>query len=229
MKFAFRKLAIATLGLAALAFAHPASAGFETQTVTFGSSGSPLTNGSTATLAFAQFDTSLGTLTSVTIQVSDSMTVVSQAVSFGAGTSTYTNFENTGTVVVTGPDATALSTSLSTTPGSGTITGVGTVLNVDSETNNNLGAGPTNVSSANFGAYEGVGVGTFNVTAGANNSFSGSTSGAVAASGTTTSYGSVTITYTYTATAVPEPASMAMVGIGLGALVVVSRFRRRTA
>jgi hypothetical protein len=230
MKFAFHKLSILTLGLVALAFAQPASAGFstETQTLDIGSVSSPLSTLSspgTVTLNFNQFDTTQGTLVSVTIALNDSSTVVSQASNNTGITGSFTNFENTGTLTVTGPDGTNTSTTLSTSPGSGTVSPMSTIT-VSSVTNNVLSSGPTAVT--NITAYEGVGSGKFNVIAGATNNFSGTSDGIVFSGGNTSVFGSVTITYTF-ATAVPEPASMAMVVIGLGGVFVVRRFRRRSA
>jgi PEP-CTERM motif len=230
MKFAFHKLSILTLGLAALAFAQPASAGLvtDTQTLLIGSEASPLSTlstPSTVTLNFNQFDTTLGTLMSVTISLSDSSTVVSQAQNGTSSQGNFTNFENTGTLTVTGPDSTTTSTSLSTTPGSGMVS-PGSTITVATAVSNFLSSGPTAVTTLT--AYEGVGAGTFNVIAGASNSFSGSGGGIVFSGGNTSVYGSVTITYTYSS-AVPEPASMAMVAIGLGGVFVVRRFRRRSA
>jgi hypothetical protein len=226
MKFAFHKLSILTLGLAALAIAQPASASYS-ETLDFGSSSSLISTltmpPGSATLSFHQFNTTMGTLTGVTITLNDYTSVVCQATNNTDSQESFSKFYYTGTVAVLGPDGTTTSTSLSTSSdNSGNVTAF-SVITVDSTENASLTSGPTSVTS--ISSYEGSGAGTFNLTVTPNNSFGGS--GSAAVGGYTSTYGSVTITYEYTPNVVPEPASMAMVAIGLGGLAIAHRFRRR--
>jgi len=226
MRSAFRKLPLMVLGLALMAIAQPASAGFMTQTLNYSGGEPPFVDN----LTFQKFNTSLGTLTAVTIELTEAGTVTSEVVNFSGVitppvTASWVGATTSATVTATGPDNTVSSDTLTTTPFSGTSTGFSVTdgppltASVSATTN-----------ATNLALYEGSGTGTYTVTASASALSSSGTSASpfITFGGTANIDGSVTIDYYYTA-AVPEPASLGMVVLGLGGIYVVRRFRRKGA
>jgi len=219
----YRKLSlIATLAFAALA--QSAQAGFISQVDTFPPTDAPFS----APLIFNSFNTSLGTLTAVTIIVTENATVTASVINLtpGGATGTYSGVSTTGATSIQGPDGTTVSTSFSTAPASGSITGAFATKQVGSATGG--GSTTSNLASSMFGAYEGPTSFQYVVDANGSVTTTGtSTSGVVGFFGTANISGSVEIDYTYTPRAIPEPASFVMVALGLGGIVAVRRFRRR--
>ena len=218
----FRRLTwIAALAFAALG--HSAQAGTITQIDPYGPSSTPFST----LLTFNTFDTSLGTLTSVTITVTETGTVTSSVTNTGTTSESYTAASSTGTVTVTGPAGATTSTSLSTSPASGTIGG-GNTLVVGTNTGT---ASPATVSvpTADFPSYETPPASlTYTVTAAGTVTSTGtSPSGDVFFGGGATVSGNVEVVYNYTTT-VPEPASFAMLALGMGGIFAVRRFFHQT-
>ncbi len=219
----FRRLTwIAALAFAALG--HSAQAGTITQIDPYGPSSTPFST----LVTFNTFDTSLGTLTSVTVTVTETGTVTSSVTNIGTAASSFTNASSTGTVTVTGPDGTTTSTSLSTTPASGPIAGSSGSVLVGTTTGT---ASPATISvpTADFSSYETPPASlTYTITAAGTVTSTGtSPSGDVFFGGGATVSGNVEVVYNYTST-VPEPASFAMLALGMGGIFAVRRFFHQT-
>jgi PEP-CTERM motif len=193
----------------------------------------------TKTHTFDKFDVSLGTLSAVTITVTEGLTVFCDVLnsadfSGGASAATYSNASATGTATVFTPDmpgpSSSFAFSVSTSPSSGTV-GAVTGFNVI-EVHVGQASGSTtrtdNVALANFGDYEGAGGATYVVTSKVFGSRTGSTSSSFASiRDQEIEGGSVEIVYTYTA--VPEPASLVMFALGLGGVFIAGGCRRRAS
>jgi len=223
MKFAFRKLPLMALGLALMAIAQPASAGYSESMMYPG--GAP---GFTDILSFAKYDPALAggqTLIGVQITVTETGTVFASAFNSSGTTQTVSNVTATENVTVTGPDATTTSASITSDPWSAMI-GPGFT---QGPTTNGFGSSTT--SAANISDYEGGGPASITIsTVGSSLTYGGSASGqgTVFIGGSSSVSGLVTITF-ITAPAVPEPASLGMVVLGLGGIYAVRRFRRKVA
>jgi hypothetical protein len=230
MRFAFRKLPLLVLGLAVMASAQSASAGYYSETVNYTGGVPPFTD----TLSFAKFNTAYGTLTGVTIELVESATIQSTVVNLGpiltpsTPSNSWANAQTSATVSVLGPDGSTTSTMLASTPFSGTssvLVNMGPVFN---------GNTSNTTSAATLSDYEGSGTGTFTVMASGSalHSSGDSTSPYISFGGTATVTGSVVITFTYNGSgppSVPEPASLGMVVLGLGGFYAVRRIRRKVA
>jgi hypothetical protein len=222
MKFAFRNLTLAALVLAVMAVAQSASAGTITQTVSYTGGSPPFTD----VLTFNKFNTALGTLTSVSIELSETSTLSSSVFNSTSSAVSFSNATTSATVTATGPDSTTSTATVTSDPFAGTATPNG-FTNGPSTT-----ATATATSfAASLAPYEGAGTGTFTVsTSAAALAYTGdaAVAGALFFGGPATASGSVTIIYTYTS-AIPEPASLGMVALGLGGIFAVRRFRSKVA
>jgi hypothetical protein len=210
-----------------MATGHSATAAIMTQTVDYGSAGSPVAGGNTVNLAFNKFNPSLGTLTDIIITL-DSVDTV-QAVVLDAnpnpGGNGYTGVSVSGgmeTVNALGGLSTSTS-SLSAGPFAGLTTGSQTIAG---STTQSLSAS-MNVLPANFSAYT-SGTGTFDVSV---------VTGTATSSGSYTgkplffgwnanSYGSVEIDYDFVAA--PEPGTL-FAGLSVLGFCGVTMFRRKRA
>jgi hypothetical protein len=226
MKFAVRKIPIMLFGVAILAFTQPASAGMSySETVSFAASIPPFSTN----LSFTKFNSSLGTLTSVGITVNEAATIQSYvvnttAIGGPAQNLSWTNVYTTAALTATGPDGASITTDAMSTPWSSSSSALITY----GPSTNATGSGST--TTTDVAAYEGPGMGSFNVTASASSvTTTGSTGaeGLLAFGGTATVGGNVVITFNYIPAAVPEPASLGMVALGLGSIYAVRRLRRR--
>jgi hypothetical protein len=221
MKIAFRRLALLGLALAALAVAPKADAAFETFSHTTPTATVPFTDSFT----LPKFDTSLGTLTGITITLSTSVTAEVDIFNATGSPAAFTNATATIPVTLTSPTETVSTTTTATTPTGIAAPGFSAFPGLTSNTSSTV-----TVALANFGQYEGVGGGSASYSAAfSGGSYSGSSIPGVFFGGTATAGGITSITYTYSPAAIPEPASMAMVVIGLGGVFAARRYRRRAA
>ncbi len=191
----------------------------------------------TAPLTFNQFDTALGTLTSITITTNVTKTGGSLFVDNESATPASGNISQSVTINLT--SSVGLVDASFAPIGTGVSATSSYSANVDADDGDGAGVqstgpdydgtsfGPTStsqtkdVNSAAFGGYQGTG--TYVIDAGGDQGFNTSAiGGAAVAIDPASVSGDVTITYTFTA--IPEPGSALLGGIGCLALL---RRRRR--
>ena len=173
------------------------------------------------------FDSTLGTLTGVTIDLSTSATAEVDVFNATGSSQSFTNAFANLPITVTGPDTSTASTTVSAGPLSGTANpGFNTFPGITG-----TGTGSTSVPSSGFALYQTPGGAPANFAA----AVSGGTYGGTAApgvffSGSATAGGTVKITYTYTVPngSVPEPGSVVLLCAGgiSGAGVLLRRRKK---
>jgi hypothetical protein len=221
-----------TLLLTALAIATVigGASGTQAASVTYTSSTFTGVTPYTQNLSVTKFDTSLGTLTGISITVSSQ---ASADIGVVNNTGTDLAFSNASassqvTVSTTVGTATSVDVTASTANVSGTAT-ANTTTTVAGPLGSLVTSGAAIIAAADFGNYEGSGSGTVDlkVDAGVGN-YSGSGVSGLFFGGSTTVASFVTVTYDYTpVAAVPEPTSSAMFGIGIVLAVGLGWGRRR--
>lgn len=219
------------IALAMAGFTGAANAATSTQSASF-PPGYPPTlatvgPGFTYPLAFNSFDSSLGTLTSVTYTLSTTVDATVTVFNSLGSDQPFTNATATIPVTVTN---TLTASSLTTTATAGPFAGVAPVGQSNAGTGTGITASNSGNDNANLAAYVGTGSQTVNFTATApNGSYTGSAAPGVFFSGTANAGGTFTLTYTYTpnTTAAPEPGSVAMAGMGLFGMLGGAAIRRR--
>jgi hypothetical protein len=179
----------------------------------------------TDTFTLPKFDTSLGTLTGVTLTLAIhgtaevDVTNPSQSVAMPFSDATATL-----PVTGTGPDGSFIPLSLSAGPLSGTAPPGATTgfPGTATDMSNSISIAP-----ANFSFYEGLGsLSASFSTAADNGTFSGSAASGVSFTGSATVGGQLTVTYSFTA-ATPEPSSIVLAGLGVVGLACAVRSRRK--
>jgi hypothetical protein len=190
---------------------RPAGAAVEVLSDSYGSRHSPLTAGESEELSFGTFNTSLGTLESITIDLFSHDTVRTETRYFTTCTEPYRDSRATIPITVTALDGLAFTTFAT----------AGSSRPVRSDAS-------VNVPLGDFSLYESSGPQTFDVSVAVGEPFIHGGSGPTF-EGTGTSYGTVDVIYTYSP--VPEPptgwAGLAATTVcGIGA---VQRIRRNRA
>lgn len=175
-----------------------------------------------------KFDTSLGTLTGITITVSAEATASLDIFNNTNNAMSFTNASSSSDVTVstTAGSATSVTVTAATTgvsdtaqPGMNSFPGPSSGV---------VNSAPAIISPADFSLYEGNGSNTIalNVDASAGH-YSGTGASGLFFGGSTTVASNVTITYEYRPVAVPEPTTGAMFGIGVVLAVGLGWGRRR--
>ena len=174
-----------------------------------------------------EFDTTLGTLTGITITLSDTATAEVDVFNSTSTAQGFTNATASIPLNLTGPASVSVNTTAVAGPIAGTANpGVNAFPGIPG-----TGSGSTNVASANFGSYEGVGTtfASFSVASSTGN-FSGTSVPGVFFGGSATVGAVTTITYTYTpSTGTPEPSTMALLGSSLLGVGFIARKRVKKA
>lgn len=170
------------------------------------------------------FDTTLGSLTGITIDLVSNVTGQVDIFNGTGSAQSFTNASAIAPVTVTGPAATSTTVNATATVASGTaVVGNSSYAGLTGTQSNSV-----NILAANFSAYEGVGTtfGSF-TTSSTGGSFSGSSVSGVYFSGSATADGTVTVTYNYmTAAPVPEADTYAFMALGLGLVGMLARRRQ---
>ena len=166
------------------------------------------------TVALQKFDTSLGTLTGVTISFTSNVNAIVRVVNLTGEPQSFTNAQASIPFSVIGPDSSSASGTAVTTIGSGNIgSGLGPHDFPGAPT---TASGQVAVPSSNWSNYQGVGVTFANFDfIGSNGTFSGSSTNLVFFGGSAVADGHIEITYEYEPAAVPEPSTFALGACGL--------------
>jgi PEP-CTERM motif len=199
-----------TLALTAAIFgamAVPANAGTKTlmETATIPTAPTPFTYDFT----LPAFDTALGTLTGVDLDITSTTTASVQVYNFAGASQTFSNATASIPLTVTGPAGLFVTATYSAGPFSGTAApGLTTVPGTTGTASNS-----TSVPSTDFSHYEGSSPIALSYSADAPfGDYGGRGVPGVFFGGSAETGGTFTVVYSYTA--VPEPATFAMMGLG---------------
>jgi hypothetical protein len=210
--------------LAAAALAALSIGSAQADTVSFSDSFGLFTTNWTENLSLSKFDTSLGTLNSVTFTYGGMISTVFKLESLDNANANVTATAN-GTLTFGGPISDVLNISGSTSKLLSAFDGL-----IDFGGTSGGSVGPVvgdNSKSlmlvSGLGAFEGVG--TYDILVAAAGLSNASGAGNLISQINTEAQADITVTYDYTkqTTNVPEPASMALVGLGMMGLAAIRR------
>ncbi|MYM25317.1 choice-of-anchor E domain-containing protein [Duganella sp. FT135W] len=219
-----KHFAAASLCVAAGAFAAPAMAAVKVYDIT-PVAANTLTNILT-NLDIHQFDTTLGTLTSITIEYGSSVTG-KVALSNAGPKNKNTTVGLTTTMTLTGPGSLSLgSDSKSLFSGVATTAAAGSSNVIKASGSSHLSSAYS-VGAGNFSLFEGTGNVVASLAINAVGTSVGQTG--IVSKFTTLADGIGKVTYTYTAAPVPEPETYGMLLLGLGVVAFAAKRKSRSA
>ncbi len=230
------KQSFRTGSLLALALAALLSAPLSADTLTYMSTFSGLSDSGTIPVNLSQFNPSLGTLTEVTLELSNVYVVGTASVQNTTGDYQDYSISLAGQYKISDTSGNRITIAL-TTPTYTTIGNPsyplglpnGATFTTPSETNSTPGGGLVNITDGSISAY--IGTGTTATLVSLKSSNGVTVSGPSPYNTNSSSLGSGTYEIIYTYTAVPEPAQTAAWMIAFAGLVLVGRkyFRRTVA
>jgi hypothetical protein len=186
--------------------------------------GSISAGGPGTSVSLPGFNSSLGTLTGITFDLSSSDTVSVSIISILPGSTPYSSASASLPVTITSSlDGVTTTATGTATYGSGFVNEYPPALDLPGETT--TASSTVNVPSADFSEYEGGGTYTVGVTTGSGN-YSGVSSPGVFFGGAGSSTGSVEVTYDYTVVPTPEPSSL-LGGFGILGSMAAMAWRKR--
>ncbi len=178
------------------------------------------------------FDSTSGTLNSITLQLSSNLSVIAQVTNIGGSDANYTQSFATQPFTLSDTLGTLLTSSIAAGPGAGT---VGAHQTVTSATNSQLYSNSVGLDNSEFTTYSSSGGGgtvSVNFALGTIQASGNGISGQTFFGGNGNADATLSVTYDYTPpptppdTPVPEPTTMAILGIGLLGAGVARRLRR---
>jgi hypothetical protein len=184
---------------------------------------------STSQVNLTKFNTNLGTLTGVTLELDPTAHAIEQIINLTGGPATFSNAMTTVGFTLTGPDGTHVPLLLVAGPFSGTAL-TGTTSNPG---NTVTGVFTADVSPLNLAFYEGTG--PLALTAATSSASSTGSHGTLVAGGfnffgfggDAAAGGTARVTFTFApTTTAPEPATLGLLGSALLGLGAISRLRK---
>lgn len=178
-----------------------------------------------STFTLPQFDASFGTLTGLSLSLTENSVISIQVANLNATTEPFSNAAATVPLTVTGPASLSVTATNSAGPFSGTIAGSAFLTLPGTPS---TGTSSVVLPSSAFAPYIGSSstLNTFTATAGAG-TYSGTARTNILFGGAADVGGVATITYTFVAAGTaPEPGALALMGVGLAVGGVIARRRR---
>lgn len=219
-----KQFAAASLCVAAGAFSAPAMAAVVEYDIT--SIGSTLTNILTD-LSIHQFDTSLGTLTAITIEYGSSVNGKVELTNTSLTKNKTTTVGLSTTMTLTGPGGLALGGDTESLFSGVNATAVKNTANVTVASGEAELFSSYAVNASNFSLFTGTGSVTAALAINATGTAVGQTG--IGTKFTTLGDGAGKVTYTYTALPVPEPETYGMLLLGLGVVAYAAKRKSRSA
>ena len=218
MSRTYHAAAVFLSGFCLVGLAMPAVAAVEVVSVPYPT----LDVNSTASLAFKEFDPSLGNLTDIQLKLVSNDEVESLVYNFSKRSGSFTEATATLPVTVTAPGGLSTTMTLVAGPASGSVPAGSLVV---AAIKTGAITSETHVQPSDFSLYTGTGLHSFDISVMQGvGTYSGSSGALLYFGGNASSYGTFELTYTYSA--VPEPGNVCagLVALSLG---LISVFRRK--